>query len=272
MEALGAGAVAVITKPKLGVKQYLVDGSNDVIAVVKAASRANVKRLMMTARPLPPVRQKLTADVILAPPTAASASAMTRTTERVVAIGTSTDGTLALQDVLTRLPRVSPGIVIVQHMPETFTAAFPARLDGLCEIEVKEASNGDRVVQGRALIAPGGRHMLLRRSGAQYFVEVVDGPLVSRHRPSVDVLFRSVAKAAGANALGSIMTGMGDDGAVGLLEMRKAGARTVAQDEETCVVYGMSKEAVKCGAVERSVPLGEIDREIQAQLSAGSTG
>jgi two-component system chemotaxis response regulator CheB len=273
MEALGAGAVAVITKPKLGVKQYLVDASNDVIAVVKAASRANVRRLMMTARaPLPPVRQKLTADVILAAPTAASVSAMTRTTERVVAIGTSTGGTLALQDVLTRLPRVSPGIVIVQHMPETFTAAFAARLDGLCEIEVKEAANGDRVVQGRALIAPGGRHMLLRRSGAQYFVEVVDGPLVSRHRPSVDVLFRSVAKAAGANALGIIMTGMGDDGAVGLLEMRKAGARTVAQDEESCVVYGMPKEAVKCGAVERSVPLGAIDREIQAQLSAGSGG
>jgi two-component system chemotaxis response regulator CheB len=265
MEALGAGAVAVITKPKLGVKQYLADASNDVIAVVKAAGRANLKRLA-PRHPLPEVRQKLTADVILSAPTAASSSAMIRTTERVVAIGTSTGGTLALQDVLTRLPRVSPGIVIVQHMPETFTGAFAARLDSLSEIEVKEAANGDRVIQGRALIAPGGRHMLLKRSGAQYFVEVVDGPLVSRHRPSVDVLFRSVAKAAGSNALGIIMTGMGDDGAAGLLEMRKAGARTVAQDEETCVVYGMPKEAVKCGAVERSVPLGSMDREIQAQL------
>jgi two-component system chemotaxis response regulator CheB len=265
MEALGAGAVAVITKPKLGVKQYLADASNDVIAVVKAAGRANLKRLA-PRHPLPEVRQKLTADVILSAPTAASSSAMIRTTERVVAIGTSTGGTLALQDVLTRLPRVSPGIVIVQHMPETFTAAFAARLDSLSEIEVKEAANGDRVIQGRALIAPGGRHMLLKRSGAQYFVEVMDGPLVSRHRPSVDVLFRSVAKAAGSNALGIIMTGMGDDGAAGLLEMRKAGARTVAQDEETCVVYGMPKEAVKCGAVERSVPLGSMDREIQAQL------
>ena len=266
MEALGAGAVAVITKPKLGVKQYLADASNDVIAVVKAAGRANVKRLA-PRHPVPEVRQKHTADVILAAPTAPASSAMIRTTERVVAIGTSTGGTLALQEVLTRLPRVSPGIVIVQHMPETFTAAFAARLDSLSEIEVKEAASGDRVIPGRALIAPGGRHMLLKRSGAQYFVEVVDGPLVSRHRPSVDVLFRSVAKAAGSNALGIIMTGMGDDGAAGLLEMRKAGARTVAQDEETCVVYGMPKEAVKCGAVERSLPLGSLDREIQAQLT-----
>jgi len=160
---------------------------------------------------------------------------------------------------------VSPGIVIVQHMPEAFTAAFSARLDSICEIEVKEAKNNDRVIPGRALIAPGGKHMVLKRSGAQYLVEVLDGPLVNRHRPSVDVLFRSVAKCAGGNALGIIMTGMGDDGAAGLLEMRNAGARTVAQDEESCVVYGMPKEAVKRGGVERSVPLGAIDREITSQ-------
>jgi len=153
-------------------------------------------------------------------------------------------------------------MVIVQHMPEKFTAAFAARLDGLCQIAVKEAQNNERVIQGRALIAPGGKHMLMKRSGAQYFVEVVDGPLVNRHRPSVDVLFRSVAKCAGANALGVIMTGMGDDGAAGLLEMRKAGARTIAQDEETCVVYGMPREAVKRGAVEKTVPLGQIGREM----------
>jgi two-component system chemotaxis response regulator CheB len=192
---------------------------------------------------------------------------MIQTTERVVAIGTSTGGTQALEEVLTGLPRVSPGMVIVQHMPEKFTAAFAARLDSLCQITVKEAQNNDRVVPGRALIAPGGKHMMLKRSGAQYFVEVVDGPLVNRHRPSVDVLFRSVAKSAGANALGVIMTGMGDDGAAGLLEMRKAGASTLAQDEETCVVYGMPKEAVKRGAVERSVPLGGIGREIGQQFT-----
>jgi two-component system chemotaxis response regulator CheB len=191
---------------------------------------------------------------------------MTTTTERVVALGTSTGGTQALEEVLTALPRVSPGIVIVQHMPEKFTAAFAARLDTLCQITVKEAEHNDRVVPGRALIAPGGRHMLLKRSGAQYHVEVVDGPLVNRHRPSVDVLFRSVAKSAGANALGVIMTGMGDDGAAGLLEMRHQGARTLAQDEESCVVFGMPKEAIKRGGAERVVPLAGIAGEIQRQL------
>jgi two-component system chemotaxis response regulator CheB len=263
LEALGAGAVAVITKPKMGVKQFLADASNDLISVVKAAARANVKRLI-PRHPPPPVREKFTADVILAP---ASASAMTRTTDRVVAIGTSTGGTQALEEVLSRLPRVSPGIVVVQHMPEEFTAAFAARLDSVCEIEVKEARNNDRVIQGRALIAPGGKHMLLKRNGAQYCVEIVDGPLVNRHRPSVDVLFRSVAKSAGANALGVIMTGMGDDGAAGLLEMRNAGARTIAQNEETCVVYGMPKEAVKRGGVEKSVPLDTIGKDILHQLT-----
>ena len=182
----------------------------------------------------------------------------------MVAIGTSTGGTQALEAVLTAVGRVSPGIVIVQHMPEKFTAAFAARLKNICEIDVREARNNDRVVQGCALIAPGGRHMLLKRSGAQYFVEVVDGPLVNRHRPSVDVLFRSVARYAGGNALGIIMTGMGDDGAAGLLEMRRAGARTVAQNEETCVVYGMPKEAVKRGAVEKTIALDDVAAEIRA--------
>jgi two-component system chemotaxis response regulator CheB len=161
---------------------------------------------------------------------------------------------------------VCPGIVIVQHMPEKFTAEFAKRLNSICQITVKEAQNGDRVVNGCALLAPGGKHMLLRRNGAQYYVEVMDGPLVNRHRPSVDVLFRSVAKAAGANALGVIMTGMGDDGAAGLLEMRNAGARTVGQDEESCVVYGMPKEAVKRGGVEKTVSLQAIGCEIMAQL------
>ncbi len=264
MEALAAGAVAIITKPKLGLRQYLKDSSDELITAVRTAARANVKHLVRQQHAAPPVTEKYTADVILTP---ADGQAMTQTTERVVAIGTSTGGTQALEAVLTALPRVSPGIVIVQHMPEKFTAAFADRLDSICRIAVKEAQNNDRVIPGQALIAPGGRHMLLRRNGAQYFVEVVDGPLVNRHRPSVDVLFRSVAKAAGANALGVIMTGMGDDGAAGLLEMRKAGAHTVAQDEASCVVYGMPKEAVKRGAVEKTVALHAIDKEIQQQLA-----
>lgn len=265
LEALAAGAVAIISKPKLGLKDFLEDSSQDLVASVKAAARANVRRLAaVAARPPRAPVVKHTADVILPP---SGPRAMTQTTERVVAIGTSTGGTQALEVVLTALPRVSPGIVIVQHMPEKFTAAFAARLDSLCQITVKEAQTNDRVVPGRALIAPGGKHMLLKRSGAQYAVEVVDGPLVNRHRPSVDVLFRSVAKCAGANAFGIIMTGMGDDGAAGLLEMRQAGARTIAQDEESCVVYGMPKEAVKRGGVERTVSLDVIDREIVNQLA-----
>ncbi len=258
MAALAAGAVTIITKPKLGLKQFLEDASDDLVTAVKAAAKSNVKVLRAPT--------KHTADVILAA-SPDKHSAMIQTTDRVVALGTSTGGTQALEAVLTALPRVTPGIVIVQHMPEKFTAAFAQRLNGLCQIEVKEAENNDRVVNSRALIAPGGKHMLLKRNGAQYHVEVVDGPLVNRHRPSVDVLFRSVAKCAGANALGVIMTGMGDDGAAGLLEMRQAGARTLAQDEATCVVYGMPKEAVKRGAVERTVPLGAVAREIMAQLS-----
>lgn len=267
VEALSAGAVAIVTKPKLGLRQYLNDRGDDLVSAVREAARANVLKLAAhRVAPLPVPKHM--ADVILAP---GDCRAMTQTTERVVAMGTSTGGTQALEEVLTRLPRVSPGIVIVQHMPEKFTAAFASRLDSICRITVQEAQTNDRVVPGRALIAPGGKHMLLRRSGAQYFVEVVDGPLVNRHRPSVDVLFRSVAKAAGVNALGIIMTGMGDDGAAGLLEMRKAGARTVAQDEASCVVYGMPKEAVKRGAVEKTLPLDAIDREIQQQLHSLAT-
>ena len=261
LEALASGAVAVVAKPKLGLKQFLVDATDELVATVRAAARANVQRLAARAGPPLVPTVKNNADVILAP---GAGRAMTQTTERVVAIGTSTGGTQALEAVLTALPRVSPGIVIVQHMPEKFTAAFAGRLNGLCRIEVKEAEHNDRVVPGRALIAPGGRHMVVKRSGAQYFVEVLDGPLVNRHRPSVDVLFRSVAKCAGANALGIIMTGMGDDGASGLMEMRTAGARTLAQDEQSCVVFGMPKEAIKRGAVERSVPLLSISREILA--------
>ena len=187
---------------------------------------------------------------------------MARTTDTLVALGTSTGGTQALEYILTRLPRVCPGLVIVQHMPEHFTAAFAQRLDGLCQLEVREARHGDRVLPGLALIAPGGRHMQVARSGAQYRIEILDGPPVSRHKPSVDVLLRSVAHSAGRNALGIIMTGMGDDGARGLKAMRDAGAHTLGQDEASCVVYGMPKEAFKLGAVERELPLVQIPTAI----------
>lgn len=260
MQALAAGAVGIVPKPGIGNRRTaLEDAASDLIRAVRTAAHANVRNLRVGERPSPiAVAQKLTADAILP----ATSHAMAQTTERIVAIGTSTGGTQALEAVLTALPRVCPGIVIVQHMPEKFTASFAARLDTLCQIEVREAQNGDRVMAGRALIAPGGRHMLLKRNGSQYHVEVVDGPVVNRHRPSVDVLFRSVAKFAGRNALGVIMTGMGDDGARGLKEMHDAGAATVAQDEATCVVYGMPKEAVKLGGVDRSAPLHAIPAEI----------
>ncbi|MGN6666653.1 MAG: protein-glutamate methylesterase/protein-glutamine glutaminase [Trinickia sp.] len=261
LDAMAAGAVAIVTKPKLGLKQFLQDAADDLVSTVKSAARANVKRLAArSAVPVAAPQPKLNADVIL---TAGGASPpMARTTERVVALGTSTGGTQALEEVLTALPRVSPGIVVVQHMPEKFTAAFAARLDSICAVTVKEAQQNDRVLPGHVLIAPGGRHMVLRRSGAFYYVDVLDGPLVNRHRPSVDVLFRSVAKAAGANALGVIMTGMGDDGAAGLLEMRTAGAQTVAQDEHSCVVFGMPKEAIRRGGALRTIALGMIAQEI----------
>ncbi len=263
MQAMSAGAVDIITKPKVGLKGFLQEAATEIARAVKGAAGANLKRVAPGAAAVAAqVRPKLTADAILAPASGTGGQAMAETTDRVVAIGTSTGGTQALEVVLTALPRVSPGIVIVQHMPEKFTAAFAARLNNLCEIEVREAQNGDRVIPGRALIAPGGRHMLLRRSGAQYQVEVVDGPVVNRHRPSVDVLFRSVAKVAGRNALGVIMTGMGDDGAAGLLEMFNAGALTVAQDEASCVVYGMPKEAVKRGAARKIIGLDSIAGEI----------
>ncbi len=262
MQAMSAGAVDIITKPKIGLKSFLIEAAAEISRAIKGAAQANVKRMAGYVPPLPVVKAKLSADAILAP---ASGHAMAETTDRVIAIGTSTGGTQALEMVLTALPRVCPGMVIVQHMPEKFTAAFAARLNSLSQIEVREAQNGDRVIPGRALIAPGGRHLLLKRSGAQYIAEVVDGPVVNRHRPSVDVLFRSVAKCAGKNAVGIIMTGMGDDGAAGLLEMKNAGAYTVAQDEASCVVFGMPKEAIKRNAAQKIMPLDQIAGLISSQ-------
>ncbi|CAG0973340.1 Protein-glutamate methylesterase/protein-glutamine glutaminase [Burkholderiales bacterium] len=251
MQALAAGAVTIVAKPTIGVRDFLQDSAEDVVAAVRAAAQARVGRLLRPSNPHP--ARPANAEV-----SPSSLQAMAKTTETVVAVGTSTGGTQALEILLTALPRTAPGMVIVQHMPEKFTASFAERLDSLCEIDVCEAKTGQRVVPGRALIAPGGKHLLMRRSGAQYFVEVQDGPPVNRHRPSVDVLFRSVARTAGRNAVGVIMTGMGDDGARGLREMHEAGARTIAQDEDTCVVYGMPKEAIKLGAVDEILPLENI--------------
>ncbi|NTV75769.1 MAG: chemotaxis response regulator protein-glutamate methylesterase [Holophaga sp.] len=248
MQALAAGAFTIFTKPTIGVKNFLEDSSGDLVMAVRAAAGARVSRVL---KPIPP---KASADIVLPP----GGEAMAVTTDRFTAIGTSTGGTQALEFVLASLPRTCPGIVVVQHMPEKFTAAFAARLNSVCEIEVREAKTGDRVLAGRALIAPGGKHLVVRRSGAQYVAEVISAPPVNRHCPSVDVLFRSVAKYAGRNALGVIMTGMGDDGARGLLEMKQAGAHTLAQDEESCVVFGMPKEAIKLGAADKVVPLSMI--------------
>lgn len=259
LAALAAGAVSIITKPKLGVRSFLYDASEEISSAVRAAAHAKLKRAGNTS----PEPAAATFKPVGSEAVAAHAPSLIR--ERIVAIGASTGGTHALEIVLSALPRLCPGIVVVQHMPEKFTSAFAARLDGMCQIAVKEAAHGDRVVPGLALIAPGGKHLRLARSDARYVVEVLDGPPVNRHRPSVNVLFRSVAKVAGKSALGVIMTGMGDDGAAGLLEMRSAGAHTLAQNEETCVVYGMPKEAVKRGAVEKSLPLSEIGRAILSE-------
>jgi two-component system, chemotaxis family, protein-glutamate methylesterase/glutaminase len=252
LKALEYGAVEVITKPKLGTDEFLRESREHLIATVKAAAAARVRRLAPSHK----VEPKLTADAVIAP--AHSSEAMVRTTEKVVLVGASTGGTEALRVLLEQLPPDTPGIVIVQHMPEKFTRAFAGRLDGLCRISVKEAENNDTVLRGRALIAPGNYHLLLKRSGARYYVEVREGPLVSRHRPSVDVLFRSGARYAGKNAVGIIMTGMGDDGARGLLEMKQAGAVTFAQDEKSCVVFGMPQEAIKRGAADRILPLESL--------------
>ncbi|MBI5885271.1 MAG: chemotaxis response regulator protein-glutamate methylesterase [Deltaproteobacteria bacterium] len=256
LHAMEYGAVDIIMKPRLGVKGFLEESRILICDAIKAAAKARVKRV--AARhdsPLP----KLTADAVIAK---ARTMAMAATTEKVIAIGASTGGTEAVRVILEAMPLDSPGLVIVQHMPEHFTASFAKRLDSICRISVKEAETNDTVVRGRALIAPGNRHTLLKRSGARYYVEVKDGPLVSRHRPSVDVLFRSAAQYAGKNALGVIMTGMGDDGSRGLLEMREAGAHTVAQDEESCIVFGMPKEAIKRGAVDKVVSLDAIPAEV----------
>jgi two-component system chemotaxis response regulator CheB len=258
IKAMEYGAVEIIQKPKLGTKQFLEESRVEICDVVKAAYASRNRR----RAPISPVRDvapKLTADAMLPAPVSSS---IIETTEKVVVVGASTGGTEALREFLEVLPEDTPGIVIVQHMPEHFTAAFARRLDGLCRVGVKEAEDNDTVIRGRVLIAPGNKHTLLKRSGARYYVEVKEGPLVCRHRPSVDVLFRSAARYAGGNAVGVIMTGMGDDGARGMKEMHDAKAWTIAQDEESCVVFGMPNEAIKLGGVDVTLPLGRIAAEV----------
>jgi len=257
--ALDYGAVEVLAKPKVNTKALLEQSTIELCDKVKAAAQAHVRKKNFSSRSSDEVAPKLSADAVIGK---AARASMVQTTENVIAVGASTGGTEALRVFLEGFPADCPGIVIVQHMPEMFTSQFAKRLNEICSITVKEAKTGDKVLRGQALIAPGGKHMLLKRSGAVYHVEIVEGPLVNRHRPSVDVLFRSVARFAGKNVVAAILTGMGDDGAKGMLEMKEAGAYTIAQDEASCVVYGMPKEAVKLGGVQKVLPLNEISNHI----------
>lgn len=265
LKALEYGAVEVIEKPKVNTKEALKESTYKLCMAVKTAAQAKIQKTKPSAAQIVP--KKLSADAMLAKNTRSSKSNMIKTTEKIIAVGASTGGTEALKRFLMALPLDSPGIIITQHMPETFTKQFADRLNTLCKITVLEAKNRDSVLRGQALIAPGSMHMLLKRSGARYYVEVKDGPLVNRHKPSVDVLFRSTARYAGKNAVGIILTGMGADGAKGLLEMKEAGASTIAQNEQTCVVFGMPKEAIALGGADHILPLDEIaDKMLQLSI------
>ncbi|HYG69245.1 MAG TPA: chemotaxis response regulator protein-glutamate methylesterase, partial [Anaeromyxobacteraceae bacterium] len=254
VQALDEGAVDVIAKPRIGLKGFLEDSAHRLVDAVRGATGARVRpRGPATAAPAPhrPSRAR---------------PVLSATTEKVIAIGASTGGCEALRVVLEAMPPDAPGIAIVQHMPEAYTGAFARRLGQGCRIQVKEAEPGDRLAPGRALVARGNHHLAVRRCGAQYVVEFAEGPPVSRHRPSVDVLFRSVAEAAGVNAVGAILTGMGNDGAEGLLALHEAGAHTIAQDESSCVVFGMPKEAIALGAAAEVAPLPRIADAILRRL------
>lgn len=254
LRALELGAVDFITKPKIDLREGMEEVAQDLIGKIKAAARVKV-------RPRQPAASgEVTSAKLLS-------SAMIKTTDTIIAIGSSTGGTEAVKEVLESLPPNTPPIVITQHMPERFTKTWADRMNSLCRISVKEAEDGDSVLQGHALIAPGGYHMALVRSGARYTVRINQDPPVNRHRPSVDVLFASVARYAGANAIGVILTGMGGDGAKELLTMKQAGAFTIAQDEASCVVFGMPKEAIKLGGVDKILPLGDIAGAVLTHVS-----
>ena len=249
LEALSAGAVAVVEKPRLGLKQFLEDSRRDLLRTLKQAARSR-PRAGSVARP------PIAAPQAAAKPPVAGLHALA--VNKPVVLGSSTGGTQAIELVLRSLPSDAPGIAIVQHMPEKFTAMYAERLDQACAMNVREARDGDRLERGVVLIAPGGRHLQLRKAGGQYYAVVADGPAVNRHKPSVDVLFRSAAECAGPDALAIMLTGMGDDGARGMKQMHDRGARTVAQNEDTCVVFGMPMEAIKLGAVDDVLPIGQI--------------
>ncbi len=286
LTALEYGACEIVEKPKMGTKEFLEESKVRVFDAVRAAfaSRYGVRKLPVSPRSSTSsrprnsttqvssgersVQPKHSADVILPP---GDGRRVPETTDKVICIGASTGGTEALRVVLESMPLNAPGIVIVQHMPEHFTAAFARRLNDICEITIKEAESNDSVVTGHALIAPGNKHVLLKRSGARFYVDVIEGPLVSRHRPSVDVLFRSASRFAGRNAIGVIMTGMGDDGAQGLKEMHDGGSWTVAQDEESCIVFGMPNEAIKKGAVDKVVSLAAIGPTVLNHLGVNAS-
>ena len=253
IKALEYGAVEIFTKPRYSSKEFFEEQKIKLIDIIKAAAISKIKRKSFYEELK--VEPKYTADAIIP---FLQGKSMIKTTEIVISVGASTGGTEALTIFLQAMPIDTPGIVIVQHMPENFTKSFANRLNEICKITVKEARNNDAVIRGTALIAPGNHHMLIKRSGARYYVEINDGPLVNRHRPSVDVLFRSTARYAGNNSIGIIMTGMGDDGAKGLLEMKESGAHTIAQDEKSCVVFGMPKEAIKLNAADSIMPLDKI--------------
>jgi two-component system chemotaxis response regulator CheB len=259
LDALAAGAVAVVAKPRLGLKQFLLDARAELLAAIKTAARSR-PRLAAPAAPRPgPASPAAAAPV---------AGLHALSVNKPVVVGSSTGGTQALEQILLGLPADAPGIAVVQHMPERFTRLYAERLyaerlDGLCAMRVREARHGDRLERGLVLIAPGGRHLRLRKAAGQYFAEVIDGPPVNRHKPSVDVLFRSLAQCTGGDALAIMLTGMGDDGAQGMRQLHDLGVRTLAQDEASCVVFGMPKEAIRLGAVDEVLPLGAMAGAIQ---------
>ena len=263
LHALELGAFDYVTKPKLDIRSGLQEYAEELTDKIRGAAQSRGLRPLTRSKGISSTLQKNSADVVLAAERHTFA-----TTEKIIVVGASTGGTEALKALLVDLPADSPGILITQHMPEAFTKTFAKRLDGLCKIAVKEADHGERILPGHAYVAPGNSHLLLKRSGANYMTELSNGPPVSRHRPSVDVLFRSAANCAGKNAIGIIMTGMGDDGAAGMLEMHQAGARTLAQDEQSCVVFGMPKEAIARGGVDEVVALQDLPSHLSYWLSS----
>ena len=256
LDALAAGAVAVVAKPRLGLKQFLEDSRRELLQTLKTAARSRPRAASAAAA--------AAGARAVAPARAPAAGLHALSMNKPVVLGSSTGGTQAIESVLLALPADAPGIAIVQHMPEKFTAMYAQRLDGLCAMNVREARDGDRLERGVVLIAPGGRHMQLRKAGGQYFAVVLDGPPVNRHKPSVDVLFRSAAECAGRDALAIILTGMGDDGARGMKALHDRGARTIAQNEETCVVFGMPREAIALGGIDEVMPIQHVARAILA--------